>query len=334
MSKIHSAAPRGTAPLSRREVLGLAMAAGLAPSLAFAQEYPSRPIRLLVGAPPGGSIDNGARLIAGPLGEILGAQIVIENKPGAAGTISTEYVAKAAPDGYTLLLGTPSPVIVAPQAMPKLRFNPLTDLVAINTISNSPLAIVVNSKLPVKSLKDLVALSRTRPIRMGLPLAGSVSHLVVEMVAKATGANFLNVPYKGAAPALNDTIAGHIDATVGDVGVYLPMHREGRIRIAMVTSEKRLDGYRDVPTANEDAPGLVFTNWLGVFAPANTPAPIVQKLNAALIKLVARADVRTGFQKASATAVAMPSSEQFEKFVASEYLRYGRIVRERNIVIE
>jgi tripartite-type tricarboxylate transporter receptor subunit TctC len=319
---------------SRRELLAIGLAAGFSPALASAQDYPSRPIRIMLGTTPGGSIDYGARLVSAPLTSILGTPVLVENKPGAGGVICTDYVAQATADGYTLLLGTPSPIIIAPQAMPKVKVNPLTDLMAINMISTSPLAIAVNPALGVKSLRDLVALSHKRPIKMGLPLVGSVSHLVVELLAKATGCNFLNVPYKGAAPALTDTIAGHIDATVGDVGVFLQMHQEGRLRIAIVTSEKRVEALPDVPTASEDAPGLVFTNWLGVFAPAKTPAPVMQKLKAALMKAVTRDDVRAGFQKASATAASMPGTEQFQKFVAAEYLRYGRILRERNIVIE
>jgi tripartite-type tricarboxylate transporter receptor subunit TctC len=322
------------AGLSRRDLLGLA-AAGLLPGFAAAAEdFPSRPIRLMLGTTPGGSIDYGARLVAQPLGDLLKTPVVVENKPGAAGVLCTEYVAKSPPDGYTLLLGTPSPIIIAPQAMPKVRVNPLTELIAINQISSSPLAIAVNPSTGVKSLKELVALSKKRPIRMALPLVGSLSHLVVEMVAKATGCEFLNVPYKGAAPAMTDAIGGIVDATVGDVGVFLQMHQEKRLRIALVTSEKRLPALPDVPTAHEDAPGLVMTNWLGVFAPANTPQPVIQKLNAGLVKVVASKNVKDGFDKASATATSMSSQEQFQKFVAAEYLRYGRLLRERNIVIE
>ncbi len=319
--------------VTRRELLTMGLAASLAPSLVRAQDYPTKPIRITVGATPGGSIDNGARIIAGYLGEPLKTNVVVENKPGAAGVLNTEYVARAQPDGYTLLLGTPSPVIIAPQAMPHVKMNPLTDLKAINMVSTSPLAIVVNPKLGIRRLSDLVALSKTRPITMGLPLAGSVSHLVVEMVAKETGCNFLNVSYKGAAPALTDTIAGHIDATVGDLGVFLQMHAEGRIRIALVTSERRIDSLPDVPTANEDAPGLVVTNWLGIFAPGQTPPAIIDKLDAAIQKTVAREEVKAAFRKASATATSMPSAAQFQKFVGEEYLRFGRILRERNIVI-
>jgi tripartite-type tricarboxylate transporter receptor subunit TctC len=319
--------------LSRREFIALGIAPAVTSNAAFAEEYPSKTIRFMAGATPGGSIDYGARVVAMPLSETLKAPVIVENKPGAAGVIATEFVARSPGDGYTLLIGTPSPIIIAPQAMPTVKINPLTGLIAINTVSTTPLAIAVNPGLEVKSLKDLVALSRKRPVRMGLPLAGSVSHLVVEMTAGATGCNFLNVPYKGAAPALTDAIAGHIDATVADVGVFLEMHKEGKLRIVMVTSEKRVEALPDVPTANEDAPGLVVMDWLGVFAPANTPPLIVDRINAALIKVVARDDVRAAFQRASATASTMAGPEQFQKYVAAEYLRYGRLVRERNIVI-
>ena len=332
-SSRHALAGRHAHSPSRRNVLALGIAAGLAPVTALAQDYPSRPIRILVGVTPGGSIDYGARVIAAPLGELLKTPVIIENKPGAAGLISTEFVARAAPDGYTLLLGTPSPVIIAPQAMVKTKLNPLTDLIAINMVSTSPLAIAVHPSLGVTQLKDLVALSRTRPVQMGLPLAGSLSHLVVEMTAAATGCNFLNVPYKGAVPALTDAIAGHIDATVSDVGVLLPMHKEGKLRILMVTSDKRIDALPDVRTLSEDAPGLVATNWLGVFAPAHTPQPIVDRINAALVAVTARKEVQAAFQLASAQAASLAGPEQFKTFVAAEYLRYGRVIRERHIVL-
>ncbi|QDL38691.1 Bug family tripartite tricarboxylate transporter substrate binding protein [Rhodoferax sediminis] len=319
--------------LSRRNLLGLGIAAGFAPGLALAQEFPSKPIRLMVGATPGGSIDFGARTMSAPLSELLHNPVLVENKPGAFGVLCTQYVIKSAPDGYTLLVGTPSPVIIAPQAMQKAPFNPLTDLTAINMVSTSPIAIAVNPRLEVKNLKELVALSRKRPITMGLPLAGSLSHLVVEMTRKATGINFLNVPYKGAAPAIADCIGGTIDATVSDVGVFLPYHRAGQLRVVMVTSEKRIDALPDVPTAEEYSPGLVVTNWVGIFGPAKMPNAVVEKINAALLKVVARRDVQEQYVKFSATASAMADPDAFQKFVASEYQRFGQIVRERNIVI-
>jgi tripartite-type tricarboxylate transporter receptor subunit TctC len=324
---------RNESPLSRRQLLHVAAAATFAPSLARAQDYPSKPIRLMVGATPGGSIDFGARVIAASLTKVLNTPVLVENKPGASGVINSEYVAKSAPDGYTLMVGTPSPIIIAPQAMPKVSFNPLTDLTCINMVSTSPIAFAVNSRLPVKRLSELVALARQRQVAMALPLAGSVSHLVAEMVAKAAGINFLNVPYKGAAPAINDTIAGHTDASVSDVGVFLPFHRENRLRIMMVTSEKRVATLPDVPTASEDYPGLVVTNWIGVFGPPNLPKAIVDRINTALQKTAAQPEVRDQFGRAAVTTTSMASPAAFQAFVASEYLRYGRLLRERNIVI-
>ena len=317
----------------RRTLLGVGAASIFAPRFALANDYPSRPVRLMVGATPGGSIDISARIIATAMTEILKTPVIVENKPGASGVINSEFVAKAAPDGYTLMVGTPSPIIIAPQAMPKVTFNPLTQLTAINMVSTSPVAIAVNPKLPVKRLSDLVALTRQREVSMALPLAGSVSHLVTEMAAKAAGCTFLNVPYKGAAPAITDTIAGHTDATVSDLGVFLPYHRENRVRIIMVTSDKRVPVLPDVLTANEEFPGLVVTNWIGVFGPAGLPKPIVDAVNAALLKTVKASNVREQFAKSIVTATAMDSPEAFQSFVAGEYQRYGRLLRERGIVI-
>jgi tripartite-type tricarboxylate transporter receptor subunit TctC len=322
-----------TPGMSRRNLLGLCAAAAVSPSLVLAQDYPSKPIRIVVGATPGGSIDAAARIVSTQLSESLRTPVIVENRPGAAGVLATDFAVKASPDGYTLLVGTPSPIIIAPQAMTNVKFNPLTDLAAINMVSTSPIAIAVYPGLGVRSLKDLVALSRKRPVTMGLPLAGSVSHLVVEMAAKALGINFLNVPYKGAAPAMNDAIAGHIDATVADAGVLIPMHEAGRLRIVMVTPEKRMETLPDVAAASEDVPGFVVTNWIGVFAPAKTPTPVVDKVNAVLVKCATRDDVRAQFRKLSAQATAMPSPHEFQKLVATEYARYGQLVRERGIVI-
>ena len=325
----------GGTHVSRRNLLKLALAAGVAPGALLAQDFSSRPIRLMVGTPPGGSIDSAARVIAPALAEILQTAVIVENKPGAAGVLNSQFVAKSAPDGHTLLVGTPSPVVVAPQVLRNnMNFNPLTDLVPINMVSTSPIAIAVNPQVGVKTLKELVARSKTRPVTMGLPLAGSVSHLVVELTAKATGCNFLNVPYKGASPMLNDLIGGHVETAVSDAGVFLPMHRDGRLRILFITSEKRIDGLPDIPTLSEDVPGLVMINWMGLFAPAGTPRPVVDKINAALAKIVARNDVRAQFQKVSVTTSTLPSPEAFQKLVASEYERYGQIVRERNITID
>lgn len=320
-------------PLTRRGVLGAAAACAAVPSLVLAQSYPSRPIRIVVGATPGGSSDIGARVIATALSEELKTTVIVDNKPGASGVIANEIVSKSEPDGYTLLVSTSSSVVIVPQAMPNTRFNPLTDLAPINLVSTSPLGIAVNPKLNVKRLSDLIALAKQRQVTMALPLVGSLSHLSTELAAKAGGVQFQNVPYKGAAPALTDTIAGHTDATVGDAHVYFPYHRDGRLRLIAVTSEKRLPGFPDVPTAQEDYPGLNLSNWLGLFGPPNMPKAVLDTLNTALLKVVASASVREQFAKSSVSAATLAGPEAFQGFLAGEFVRYGRVLRERGIVI-
>lgn len=318
--------------VSRRAVLGVAAACAAAPSMALAQ-VASRPVRIVVGATPGGSIDIGARVIAAALTEELKTTVIVENKPGGSGIIANEFVSKSEPDGHTLLVSTSSSVVIVPQAMPNARFNPLTDLVPINLMSTSPLAIAVNPKLDVKRLSDLIALAKTRQVTMALPLVGSLSHVVTELAAKAGGTQFQNVPYRGAAPAIADTIAGHTDATVSDAGVLFPFHRDGRLRLVMVTSDKRLTDFPDVPTGLEDYPGMNMTNWIGVFGPPKMPQVVVDRLNAALRKVVASPSVREQFAKSSVTAVALDGPPAFQSFVAGEYVRYGRLLRERGITI-
>lgn len=319
--------------LTRRGVLGAAAACAAVPSLVLAQSYPSRPIKIVVGATPGGSSDIGARVIAAALSEELKVTVIVDNKPGASGVIANEIVSKSEPDGYTLLVSTSSSVVIVPQAMPNARFNPLTDLAPINLVSTSPLAIAVNPKLDVKRLSDLIALAKQRQVTMALPLVGSLSHVVTELSAKAGGAQFQNVPYKGAAPAITDTIAGHTDATVSDAGVLFPYHRDGRLRMIMVTSEKRLPGFPDVPTAQEDYPGLNMANWLGVFGPPHMPKAVLDRLNEALLKGVASASVREQFTKMSVSPATLAGPQAFQSFLAGEYVRYGRLLRERGIVV-
>lgn len=319
--------------IGRREVVALGLASLAAPAMVLANNFPSQPIKIVVGVPPGGSIDHGARVLATHMSDILKTPVIVQNMPGAAGMIANDFIVKSPADGYTLVLGTPSPILIAPQAIPSIKFDPLKELVPINRISESPIALAINPKLGAKNLTDLIALSKTRQIKMALPLLGSASHLVTELVGQATGINFLNVPYKGGGPAMVDTIAGHTDVTVSDVGVFVNMHKEGRLRIIAVTSEKRLEALPDVQTVNEVSPGFVATNWLGVFASAKTPAPVVQKLGEAMRQAASRDEVKKAFREKSAEASAMANPEAFKRFAEEEFHRYGKILREKNIVI-
>lgn len=296
------------------------------------QQFPSKVIRLMVGAPPGGSVDFGARIIAQPLAEALGATVLVENKPGAGGTINSAYVANAQPDGHTLLVTTATAVIVVPQAMPKPPLNALTDLQAINTVGVSPVAIAVNPKLGVKTLKDFIALSRTRQVSIASPGTGSLMHLIIESIVQATGANFLHVPYSGTGPGIVDTIAGHVDAVISDLAPFPPFLQDGKMTMIAVTTDKRLEGYPDVPTVSEVVPGFVVLNWQGIFVASKTPKAVVDKINDALLKVAARDDVRAAFRKGAINVAPMASPEAFQKNVTTDYHRWGKLLKEKGIV--
>lgn len=329
-----SSGPAATAgALSRRHLL--ALGGVLLPGFAMADEYPARVVRLMVGAPAGGGLDTYARIVAQPLAEALATSVVVENKAGAGGVTNSAYVASSRPDGATLLYTTATPLIVAPQAMRKPPFNPLTDLVPVIRVGTTPLSFAVNAKLGVKNLNDLVALSKRRQVSIASGSGtGGQLHLMIEALIQATGANILHVPYKGTAPSIVDTIAGHIDACTSDVASFIPYHQDGTLTIIAVTSEKRLDVLPDVRAAVEDIPGFVMVSWQGVFVPAKTPKNLIDQLNTAMLKVLARPDVQAQFRKSAVDTSPMPNPEAFPKFVSAEYQRWGKLLKDKGIVMD
>ena len=294
--------------------------------------YPTKPITLIVGFPPGGSNDIVARIIAQPLGEALGTTVIVENKSGASGTIAGLATVRAAPDGHTLLAASLSPVIVAPQTYKKPPFNTPTDLIAINMVGLTPETIAVGPSLPgVLTRADLIALSTTRQITMSSSGSGSFPHLAIELLTTVSKGNFLHIPYKGATPAISDTVAGHVDSIMMDAPPIIGMVMDGRLRALAVTSAKRLDALPDVPTAQETLPGFDVVNWIGVFAPAKTPAPIVARINAALVKVIARPDVRAQLDKVAVPPAIMESPVAFQQFVDAEYKRWGDVLKQARV---
>lgn len=324
---------RGRA-LARRSILLAGFAALLAPGFAAAQDYPNRPIRLVVGYPPGGSNDIVARLIAPRLGEALGTTVVVENRAGVSGVIGADFVAKAAPDGYTLLAASASPVVITPHTIPKIPFNTLTDFIPINTVGLTPEAIAVAPSLGVNNLKELLALSRTRQVSLSSSGTGGLPHLTIELLIQASKGNIVHIPYKGAGPAVTDTLAGHVNGIVMDVPPLYPLIQDGRLKALAVTSEKRVEFLPNIPTAQEELPGFNVSNWVGVFAPGKTPKAIVDKINAALVKVVAREDVRAQLLKVAVVPSTMASPDAFQKFVGEEFQRWGKLVKEKNIVAD
>ena len=324
---------RGRA-LARRSLLVAGFAALLVPGLAAAQDYPTRPIKLIVGYPPGGSNDIVARIIAPRLGEVLGTTVVVENRAGVSGVIGADAVAKSAPDGYTLLAASASPVVITPHTIARIPFQTLTDFTPINTVGTTPEAIAVAPSLGVNSLKELLALSRTRQVSLSSSGTGGLPHLTIELLIQASKGNIVHVPYKGAGPAVTDTLAGHVNGIVMDVPPLYPMIQDGRLKALAVTSDKRVEFLPAVPTAQEELPGFNVSNWVGVFAPAKTPKAVVDKLNAALVKVVAREDVRAQLLKVAVVPSTMASPAAFQKFVGEEFERWGRLVKEKNITTD
>ncbi|MEJ8850748.1 tripartite tricarboxylate transporter substrate binding protein [Variovorax rhizosphaerae] len=320
--------------LQRRQWLTFAAAAAVmaSPGLARAQQFPSKPIRLLNGFAAGGGSDNVVRLVTPALAAELKATLVVENKTGASGMIAVDYVVKAPPDGYTLLMTPGSSVMIAPQAAPKPTFDALTDLVPINTLGGSPLVISAHPSLKVRTLKELIALSRTRPISIASAGTGTMTHLVIELLIKATGDTFTHVSYKGSAPGIVDAIGGHVDAIVSDISSAMQHFSDGRLIPLAVTSEQRFDLLPNVPTANDTLPGVTGMNWTCAFAPAKTPQAIVDQISAAMVKVVARDDIRASLKQNGLIPITYRDPEAFRKFVVEEYTRWGKLIRERNIV--
>ena len=310
----------------------LLLAGSMMLSKAVAQDYPNKPVTLVVSYPPGGSNDLTARAIAPALGEALGATIVIENKPGAAGMISGTYVSRAAPDGYMILLGSLSPIIVSPQAAKTPPFNTPVDFRAINRVGSTPLGIAMGPTLPnVKTIADLIAVSRTRDVTLSSAGTGGVSHLTIELLQVASKGRLVHVPYKGAGPAVTDTVAGHVDGIVMDISPLMPMMADGRLKGIAVTSAERMSFVPDLAPVGEYLPGFSAVNWLGLFVPVKTPEPIVAKINTAIIKTIARTDVRTKLEAAGIMPSSMENPAAFQAYVNEEYARWGKILQDAKI---
>ncbi|MBO9652223.1 MAG: tripartite tricarboxylate transporter substrate binding protein [Variovorax sp.] len=329
-----STSPRRGQRFALRFIVALGLVAACAPGIVSAQDFPHKPIRMVVGYPPGGSNDLVARIVAPRLAEELATPVVVENRAGVSGAIGADFVAKSPADGYTLLLASASPVVITPHTIPKVPFNTLSDFTPINTVGVTPEAIAVSPSLGVKNLKELLALARTRQVSLSSSGTGGLPHLTIELLIQAAKGKIVHVPYKGAGPAVTDTLAGHVNGIVMDVPPLFPLFQDGRLQPLAVTSAKRVKFLPNVPTAQEELPGFDVTNWVGVFGPAKLPAVVTAKLNAALVKVVAREDVRAQLIKLAVVPSTMANPAAFQQFVAAEYGRWGKLVKEKNIVAE
>jgi len=303
---------------------------------AHAQAYPNKPVRLVVTSPPGGSQDFLARLLAQALTPALGQQVVVDNRTGASGVIGIDFVARAAPDGYTLLLGAAGPIAIVPALKSNLPFDPLRDFAPITMVASGPFAVVVHPSVPAKSLKELIAIARAKPrsLNYGSSGAGASPHLAAELLKSMAQIDLVHIPYKGVGPALTDLIGGQIDLMFADVHLVLPHAKAGRLRALAVTSRSRSAVMPGAPTVSEaGVPGYAAGTWFGVLAPAATPPEVVARLNGEIGKILGAASLRERLSTQGIEPHASTSGE-FGAHLKSEIEKWRRVVKVASIKLE
>lgn len=299
--------------------------------------WPDKPIRLVVAYPAGGGLDLVARTVAQRLSETLKQQVVVDNRGGASGSIGADIVAKAAPDGYTLLMASPAEVVVGPTAGQKTPYNAETDFAPVALAGETPLVIVAHPSVPGKSLKDFVGYAKANPGKLsyGTPGNGSSMHFAGESLKSSTGAFMVHIPYRGAAPAINDVLGNQVSVVVVGMPPVVAHIKSGRLKAVAVTTAKRSPVMPDVPAVAE-LPGMQnyrFTNWMGVFAPARTPQGVVDRLGSEIAKIVKEPVVRAKLAAAGVESMGLSGAE-FSAFLSAERLRYKAIAVERSIRFE
>ncbi len=314
-------------------VAGMLCALGLqaqAPSEGSGRPYPSRPIRLVVPFPPGGSSDSVARVVVQKFSEGLGQPVVIENRPGVGGLLGSEAVAKAAPDGYTLLLGSVSSLAVAPHMFANPKIDPEKNFTAIAPILSSPLTVIARPTLPVNSIADLIALAKAKPGALNYGAAGVGTHvyLTAELFKKLANFDAVHVPFQGGAPAMAALLAGNIDYKFDVVNTTLPQARARKVKVLAVASAKRIPLMPDVPTLAESGfPGFDATAWMGVVGPARLPVDIVSRLNSEVGKAVSSRSL-SEIYVAQGAVPEVASPAEFAEMIRREYASWGAVVRQ------
>ncbi|WP_445657469.1 Bug family tripartite tricarboxylate transporter substrate binding protein [Achromobacter sp. NCFB-sbj8-Ac1-l] len=317
-----------------RLLAGMALVCAAGASLA--QGYPNKPIRLIVPFPPGGGTDVLAREAAIKVAGNTGWNIVTENRPGSGGNIGVDTVAKAAPDGYTLVLGQTSNLAINPTLYPNLPYDPEKDLSAVGLVADAPLVIVVPATSPLKTLEDMIAAAKAKPGHLNFASSGNgtVAHLAAVQLQNAAGISLTHVPYKGAAQASNDLIGGQIDMYLSSVPTLIGHVRNGKMRALAVTSAQRVPDMPDVPTiAERGFPGFEAVTWFGLAAPAGTPKDIVQRLNEAFNKALQTQELGVKYQEQGAR-VLTGTPEQFAKLIHDDRIRWGKIVKDSGARVE
>ena len=300
---------------------------------AAANDYPSKPVRLIVPAAPGGGADFLARIVGVKLGEAMGQSVVIDNRAGASGTIAADATAKSAGDGYTVLMGQSTSIVIAPQLYQKLSYDTLRDLRPVTLVAEVPNVMVVHPSVPANSVKELIALAKARPdsLNYGSSGNGAPSHLAGEMFKSATGTRLVHVPYKGAGPAVNALIAGEIQVMFAPIVAVLPQVKAGRLRALGLTSAARSAAVPDLPTLAESGlTGYEISSWFGLFVPSSTPAAVVDKLYRETARVLKLPDVIERFAKEGAEPVGSAPAD-FNNYVRQEFVKYAKVIKDNGI---
>jgi tripartite-type tricarboxylate transporter receptor subunit TctC len=302
---------------------------------AVAQQYPSKAIRFVVPYVPGGGTDTVARLTGQKLSEALGQAVVIDNRPGAGGVIGGEIVAKSPPDGYTIMLASSSPITVAPHIQKRMPYDPLKDFTPVTLIAIVPALLAVHPALPVKSVKDLIALAKVKPGALTFSSSGNggTGHVSGEMFKMLAGVDMLHVPYKGTAPATTAVVSGEVSLTFGNMISLLPQVKMGKLRALAVTTAKRSPVLPNIPTVAETLPGYLSGPWYGVLAPAGLPPAILSRLNQELVKVVHSREVSDSLRSEGAEPIGSSPAE-FAAHIKSELERMGKVVRQSKMKVD
>jgi tripartite-type tricarboxylate transporter receptor subunit TctC len=298
-----------------------------------AQEWPTKPVKFIVPFPPGGSVDPLARLIGAKLTESLKQQFIVENKPGASGSIGSAQAAKSPPDGYTFLFVFDTHA-VNPSLIPAMPFDTAKDLAPVMLVGTAPMAIATQAGKPYKNFGDVIAAAKAKPdtVTFGSIGNGSLGHLTMTLVQQAAGIKLVHVPYKGGGPMTADAIGGQIDLAIGSVAVIAPHAKGGKLRAIAVTGQRRSQALPEVVTLSEQGfPGFLALAWWGVFAPAGTPKPIMDKFHAELVKALNQPDVRKTLTETLGMDLVVSTPDALQKFLLDEMSRWGKVVRDYNI---
>ncbi len=320
--------------INRRQLLVSATGAATLATPAFAQAWPSKPIKLIVPYPPGGSSDIIARAISQLLAETLKQSVIVENRPGANGNLGADAVAKSAPDGHTLLLCDVGALAISPSVYTKLPFDPSKDLRGVTMLAYSPHMLVVHPSVPANNLKELVALSKKTDLNFAVTAMGSAPHIAGVAVERASGAKWIYVPYKGGVQAISDTMGGQTQVLMNGMLATLPHVQSGKLKVLGISKKTRMPLVGNVPTlAEQGLTDFESGTWQGVLVANGTPAPIIARLNAELIQIIRSADIRARLAGQGAEVVTMPSAEQ-DQFFNRERSRWAKVVADAHIQLD